>query len=620
MILNLKTVNMKKYISLFFLLIICNGIIGQTASSKYNILIKKADNFYRVKNYKASALTYSQAFKLNWKPQITDRYNAACSWALAGITDSAFYQLNIIVSTDNYANYEQISRDQDLKSLQKDKRWKEILEVVKQNRKEQEAKLNKPLIKMLDSIKIEDQQYRSRINDIEMNYGYKSKEMEILWKIINEKDSINLIKVKAILENYGWLGPDVIGESGNNTLFLVIQHSDQKTQEKYLPVMREAVKIGNAKPSALALLEDRVALGQGKKQIYGSQIVKSSTTGKDTLAPVEDFANVDKRREAVGLEPLDDYLEYFGIVTKKKIIQPKIKYTNSDFETATEIHDSIVGPTNVTGGIGLKKDIGIKGNDNFYQETNSAWFKFTIDIDTILTFDIVPEYAKDDFDFILFKCSNPKSMDTIKMNPRRPDRWCFSINYDKNGSTGLSEYTTEPYSGAGPGNGYVSALPIKAGETCYLMVNWPYPNSTKGFTIYFYNYWPKKPKGFPAKKTIGNSQVKPIVLENVLFENNKSILLDESSIALNKLVNQLQARKTMKIEVRGHTDNIGDEKINQRLSEERAKVIVDYLVSKKIDKNRLSFKGFGSKQPIASNETEEGRKKNRRVEFFILEK
>jgi len=57
--------------------------------------------------------------------------------------------------------------------------------------------------------------------------------------------------------------------------------------------------------------------------------------------------------------------------------------------------------------------------------------------------------------------------------------------------------------------------------------------------------------------------------------------------------------------------------MNQKLSEQRAKVIVDYLVSQNINKNRLSFKGKGSKQPIASNDTEDGRRKNRRVEFII---
>ncbi len=83
--------------------------------------------------------------------------------------------------------------------------------------------------------------------------------MKAHWKIINEKDSINLIKIKKILDERGWLGADIIGNQGNSTLFLVIQHSDIETQEKYLPMMREAVKKGNANSSSLALLEDRVA-------------------------------------------------------------------------------------------------------------------------------------------------------------------------------------------------------------------------------------------------------------------------------------------------------------------------------------------------------------------------
>jgi outer membrane protein OmpA-like peptidoglycan-associated protein len=613
---------MKNYILLLLFFTSCSDIFGQTTTNKYDILIKKADNFYRIKNYKTSALTYSQAFKLiKGQVPITDRYNAACSWALAGISDSAFSQLNTIASTENTITYEQLSSDHDLKSLQKDKRWKPFLKAIKQNKERQEAKLNKPLMKMLDSIRLEDQQYRSRIDDIKVNYGFNSKEMKELWKIINEKDSINLIKVKVVLDSYGWLGSDVIGDDGNSTLFLVIQHSNQKTQEKYLPMMREAVKVGKAEASSLALLEDRVAIGQGKKQIYGSQIMIDPKTGKNSLAPVEDFANVDKRREAVGLQPLDTYLENWGIATKKKDVQQKIKkkYTNSDFETAIEIHDSIVGPTNVTGSIGKKQDIGLKGKNSFYEETNAAWFKFTIDIDTVLTFDIVPAYVKDDFDFVLFKCSTPNCIDSIRTNPQKADRYCFSVNYDKNGSTGLSEYATDIHSGAGPGNGYVSALPVKAGETFYLMVNWPYYQQSKGFTIYFFNFWTKKPKGFPKQKHIASPLKAPVILENILFENNKTVLLSQSSIALDKLVNQLQANKTIKMEVRGHTDNVGNEEaINQKLSEERAKVVVNYLVSKRIDPNRLSYKGLGSKQPIASNETEEGRQKNRRVEFIVV--
>ena len=168
----------------------------------------------------------------------------------------------------------------------------------------------------LDSIHVKDQKYRMMITDVEAKHGYESKEMKDLLKTINKNDSANLIQVINILEKYGWLGADAVGEQGNSTIFLVIQHSDQKTQEKYLPMMRQAVKNGKAKGSQLALLEDRVAMGQGKKQIYGSQISRDQQTGKYFVAPIEDEPNVNKRRAAVGLMPLEDYARHFNIEYK----------------------------------------------------------------------------------------------------------------------------------------------------------------------------------------------------------------------------------------------------------------------------------------------------------------
>jgi len=76
------------------------------------------------------------------------------------------------------------------------------------------------------------------------------------------------MKVEEIINKYGWLGADVVGEHGNQTIWLIIQHSDLATQERYLPMMREAAKNVKASASDLAYLEDRVALRQGKKQIY----------------------------------------------------------------------------------------------------------------------------------------------------------------------------------------------------------------------------------------------------------------------------------------------------------------------------------------------------------------
>jgi hypothetical protein len=287
---------------------------SQDYSPKYTELVKKADSLYQIKEYKASAFTYSEAFKANgWVAKPVSRYNAACSWSMANYADSAFFHLNRLATNGNYKNYGHITTDTDLLPIHEDSRWKPLLEAVKQNKEKAEANLDKPLVAILDSIHIEDQKYRQQIDGIEKKYGWDSKEMKAHWKVINTKDSANLIKVQNILDTKGWLGADAIGQQGNQTLFLVIQHSKQKVQEKYLPMMREAVKNGKASGSSLALLEDRVALGQGKKQIYGSQIGRNNTTNKPYILSLEDPDNVDKRRANVGLDPLAEYVNHWQI-------------------------------------------------------------------------------------------------------------------------------------------------------------------------------------------------------------------------------------------------------------------------------------------------------------------
>ena len=318
---------MKKIIFPSVCFILTHVSFGQNV--EYFNLVKKADSLYNAKNFKASALAYSAAFKANgWTGMSNDRYNAACSWALSNNSDSSFFQLNRIATKANYINYGHITTDPDLNSLHNDQRWKSLLEIIKQNKEKAEANLNKPLVAELDSIYTEDQKYRLQIGEIEKKYGWQSNEMKVLWKIIHEKDSVNLIKIKSILDKYGWLGADVIGEQGNSTLFIVIQHSDIATQEKYLPMMREAVKNGKAKGSELALLEDRVALRNGKRQIYGSQIGRDNETNLYYVSPLEDPDNVDKRRAEVGLQPLADYVNYWQIkwdVQQYKKDLPKIE-------------------------------------------------------------------------------------------------------------------------------------------------------------------------------------------------------------------------------------------------------------------------------------------------------
>jgi len=127
------------------------------------------------------------------------------------------------------------------------------------------------------------------------------------------QDSLNLLRVTAILDSAGWLSAEEVGDRGNQALFLVLQHADRQpaVQARYLPIMREAVAEGRARPHELAMLEDRVAVNSGHPQIYGSQI--GWKDGKPFMQPIEDEARVNERRAAVGLEPLERYAERFGL-------------------------------------------------------------------------------------------------------------------------------------------------------------------------------------------------------------------------------------------------------------------------------------------------------------------
>ena len=109
-----------------------------------------------------------------------------------------------------------------------------------------------------------------------------------------------------------------------------------------------------------------------------------------------------------------------------------------------------------------------------------------------------------------------------------------------------------------------------------------------------------------------------INLSKLQFNNDKISFTNEAFAELELIVGILKSNPKFAIEIYGHTDNVGLETYNQPLSENRAKAVSDYLISKGIDKSRVSYKGYGSSRPIASNDTDEGRAKNRRVEIKIL--
>jgi len=108
-----------------------------------------------------------------------------------------------------------------------------------------------------------------------------------------------------------------------------------------------------------------------------------------------------------------------------------------------------------------------------------------------------------------------------------------------------------------------------------------------------------------------------LVLRNVFFEQSSYQLLNESYAELDKLVRTLRQFPEVRIEIAGHTDNVGDPRLNQALSENRARVVVAYLVRQGIAADRLEARGYGGTRPLAENNTEAGRIQNRRVEFTV---
>lgn len=110
-----------------------------------------------------------------------------------------------------------------------------------------------------------------------------------------------------------------------------------------------------------------------------------------------------------------------------------------------------------------------------------------------------------------------------------------------------------------------------------------------------------------------------VVLNNIFFETGKATLSQLSRLELEKAIDLMRKNPTMVIEVGGHTDNVGNDASNMTLSAERAKSVRDYMIKGGIVAARIQAKGYGKSSPVAGNDTEEGRKTNRRTEFIILE-
>ena len=129
---------------------------------------------------------------------------------------------------------------------------------------------------------------------------------------------------------------------------------------------------------------------------------------------------------------------------------------------------------------------------------------------------------------------------------------------------------------------------------------------------------PEAPGPYTFEYTITATPPRTFTLDNVFFDSGKSTLRAESNKELNELAEYMNLKKTLVIEIGGHTDNVGAADANQKLSEERANAVKAYLKTKGIAAERVTAKGYGDTKPVADNGTTAGKQKNRRTEVNII--
>lgn len=142
------------------------------------------------------------------------------------------------------------------------------------------------------------------------------------------------------------------------------------------------------------------------------------------------------------------------------------------------------------------------------------------------------------------------------------------------------------------------------------------PNQNLRLTLRYRRYR-GSPGGSPASVE-GEAEPSRFVLEGVYFDSGRATVKDESHARLDRIVEYMTHKPSVRIRVAGHTDNVGNARANQRLSERRAQAVREYLVSHDIDGDRIEAVGHGDEEPVASNDTEEGREQNRRIEAIEL--
>jgi tetratricopeptide (TPR) repeat protein len=241
---------------------------------------------------------YRRAWEQGVRKEVT-LYNAACTAALAGERAEALTWLERAVEAGFYVT-QQLKTDEDLASLREDPAFTRLVERTAANEAKRNAAQNPELRDELLRMMEEDQAARREA----IRTNFKDPAVQERMRTIDQR---NTARLKEIIAQVGWPTRTLVGHRGAKSAWLLVQHADLDPafQKECLALLEKAVVAGEAAGEDLAYLTDRVLVAEGKPQRYGTQF--HMVDGQLVPRPLEDEAQVDARREAVGLEPMEEY-------------------------------------------------------------------------------------------------------------------------------------------------------------------------------------------------------------------------------------------------------------------------------------------------------------------------
>lgn len=291
---------------LVFCLMVYNNLNSQEIQMPEHYLInikiadslRERDKFLDAGKYYHMAFNRKDAFSIDFH-----RLLSAYSWEMAGFRDSALIDLYFVVYTQNFSQPTLLN---DLFSKTKffqTSKFKKIINRIYCNESIKKLIRVESAAHLLDSVYLIDQQNRSLKND-----SMTSKQPKSLWN----SELLNLKIIDSLYKEYGWLSYSQVGFRGSQAQFLVIQHSDLKTQIKWLPIVRKAVSECKLDPGSLALLIDRIKITRKQKQVYGTQVYFNVKEVKYLPLPIANSSMVNAKRSKIGMISIEQYLLGFN--------------------------------------------------------------------------------------------------------------------------------------------------------------------------------------------------------------------------------------------------------------------------------------------------------------------